>query len=604
MTVRLFFTFLLATTFVGTTVYSSQPAIAKKRSKKNRKKKVRATKTKKRNAKPEKKQAKIVPPKTVQTKKIELKTKELSRWSNLGAMTPIKTEVPVQAELPKRNQPRLEPVATPGQSLTGRQGQLSSRISAAYYHVTTLGQDIGYAYSPDNPRIVLLENANRDISLYRLRLDANYTRIGGTWFSAHTDGEYRGSRTTSRPTEYRLNSLHLSYGMTSHRKKREPVWGVQMGRVPIREAGFLAVDGLVLRVKPLPKLVLGAFGGLTNNPFRFNYRLYRPEEFSSDWSRFGGMVTWSMDNFFIEMASAATYYQKDDFELDRIVVYLNSGLSIAKGLDLFIHAWMDGLDTGQRIQNLQAIAAYRPSRQTYIRLVLERFSTIMYRFATPESFERDPLGALVVPLDEQGNEGARTSTIVDENGNPVDSFNSELQVATYSAARLRAGYKFTSKIEGFAQFDALMRTPDEFVQPDSIADFRFLPGLGLIYQNRQLFDAEVRGIAIVDDSATNRALLRLRAFRTWKGLTGSLDGQWFLGDENAADGGVSLAYQFPQSWFPGRLQVRSMFRYFYENVSLEQPTNGTISLQRGVDELRVIPIQESYMGYLGVDWKM
>ncbi|MEE2904595.1 MAG: hypothetical protein VYC39_19860 [Myxococcota bacterium] len=603
MIIRIIFILLLASAFVGTTTSLPSVSIAKKRAKK-KKKTSRKSLVKKRERKAKTKKFKAISQPSTATKDSELKTKALSRWSNLGAMTPIKTEVPVQAELPKRNQPRLTPVITPGQSLTGRQGQFSSRISAAYYHVTTLGQDIGYDYSPDNPRIVLLENANRDISLYRLRLDANYTRIKGSWFSAHTDGEYRGSRTTSRPTEYRLNSLHLSYGMTAHRKKREPVWGLQMGRVPIREAGFLSVDGLVLRAKPMEKLVIGAFGGLTNNPFRFNYRLYRPEEFSSDWSRFGAMASWSMDNFFIEMSGAATYYQKEDFQLDRVAVYLNSGLSLSKDLDLFIHAWIDGLDTGQRIQNLQAIAAYRPSRQMYFRFVLERFSTIMYRFSTPESFERDPLGALVVPLDQQGNEGAQTSTIVDENGNPVDSFNSELQVATYSAARLRAGYKFAPKIEGFLQLDTLMRTPDQYVDPTSIANFRFLPGIGLIYKNRRLFDAEVRSLAIVDDSATNRALLRLRAFRTWKGLTGTLDGQWFLGEENAADGGISLAYQFPLSWFPGRLQIRSMFRYFYENVSLEQPTNGAISLQRGVDELRVIPVQESYMGYLGVDWKM
>jgi hypothetical protein len=87
------------------------------------------------------------------------------------------------------------------------------------------------------------------------------------------------------------------------------------------------------------------------------------------------------------------------------------------------------------------------------------------------------------------------------------------------------------------------------------------------------------------------------------GMYASADGQIFMGGTEAADGGISLGYLFPRDWFPGRLQLRGMLRYFREDVALLQPTDNNVRLGPE-DELRLIPLQESYLGFVGIDWKL
>ncbi|CAN0593766.1 unnamed protein product, partial [Laminaria digitata] len=46
-------------------------------------------------------------------------------------------------------------------------------------------------------------------------------------------------------------------------------WGLSAGRLAIREAGNAQADGLAFRLRVMPELQLGAFAGLTGNPFGY-----------------------------------------------------------------------------------------------------------------------------------------------------------------------------------------------------------------------------------------------------------------------------------------------------------------------------------------------
>lgn len=586
----------------------------KKKSKKRRKPKKKIKNKKKKSAKTAPKEAE---PDTLQSerkagtinqetgrKNSRIDPKEVSRWSNLGAINPIKSEVPVLADLPKRAQPILSPVETPGQKLKGKEGQVSARLSLSAYHVETVDQDLEFVVQPNvNPRLVLLKNLNRDIDLYRVRTDLNYTRIAGSWFSTHLDAEYRGSESINRPQDYRLNALYLAYGLASARKKNEPSYGFQIGRVLVREAGGTQVDGLAARLKLLPGLIVGGFGGFTGNPFRYNWSEQKTEEFSTDWHRFGGFVSWHQRNYYVDVAGVATLLNRNDAGLDRLFFYLNSGASINKFLDLFVNTWFDLLPSGQNVQNLQVVGAYRPTESIYVRLAMERFSTVTYRYSTPQSFVRDPVGAKIQSSEDAEMGKVATATAVDENGEDIRTFDSMYQVATYHAARIRAGYRLKRYWEPFVSFDTIIRSPDETLPDDAVEPLRLLPGLGLSFRNNKIFDLTLRAVGIIDKQTNNKAVLRSRISRTWLGMRASVDGQWFLGGTAALDGGLSLAYLFPRDWFPGRLQIRSSLRYFKEDIRLLQPLDGT-RFYSAEDELRIIPVQESYMGFVGLDWKL
>jgi len=77
----------------------------------------------------------------------------------------------------------------------------------------------------------------------------------------------------------------------------------------------------------------------------------------------------------------------------------------------------------------------------------------------------------------------------------------------------------------------------------------------------------------------------------------------YFGGTRGSDGGLSLAYQLPRDWFAGRLQLRGMLRYYRENLALERP-DGVKQILGNEDVLPIIPIQESYMGFVGLEWKL
>ena len=113
----------------------------------------------------------------------------------------------------------------------------------------------------------------------------------------------------------------------------------------------------------------------------------------------------------------------------------------------------------------------------------------------------------------------------------------------------------------------------------------------------------LRGLAIFDDQTDNHSLLSARVSKSYQGLSASIDGKMYFGGTSGSDGGLSLAYQLPRDWFAGRLQLRGMLRYYRENLTLERP-DGVEQRLGNEDVLPIIPIQESYMGFVGLEWKL
>jgi hypothetical protein len=206
-------------------------------------------------------------------KKLELENRKgskitpgtASRWSNKGAMTPVVSEVPLTAPLPDRAKP-IEPgtVETPGQALIGEEELLQARLYYSMSHLETRGQD--FVYAPVNNGVEVVRRPwDNDLDLYRARASIAYEKIAGSDFGLHLDLEYRGRWSGSYPTDHRINELYVSYGLADFRRDDGPTFGIALGRLAIREAGYAQTDGAVFRVQLSPDLKLGAFGGVTGN---------------------------------------------------------------------------------------------------------------------------------------------------------------------------------------------------------------------------------------------------------------------------------------------------------------------------------------------------
>ncbi len=516
-----------------------------------------------------------------------------SRWSNRGAMTPIETEVPVTAPLPERAVPKAAGVATPGQGLTGDEDQLTARLSLGAYHVETVRQDFGVV----NGQIVPVD---RDIDLQRASASLRYARIAGSWFGAALDVEYRARSSGNRPTDRRIQALYVSWGLTDHRRDDQPSFGVALGRVSIPEAGHAQADGGAVRLRILPELHAGAFGGVSGNPYVYNWALRRTQDFSTDWWTAGAFGAYRDPRLFVNLAAVVYGTTKGAGGLDRVNAYLDAGLRATDTIDLFLTGWLDVLPDGRPLQNVELVGAWAPSDDLNLRLSLARFSTLQYAVSTPLSFAFDPTGARLDTVDP-GTGQVSTSTAVDANGQPIRPFDAALQVASYDAIRLRGGYRF-GRLEPFLTLDALIRHVGDAPPAEDFSALRLLPGAGVSFRDRRLFDATVRVLGIVDAQTDTDLVAQASISRAWMGLMATLDARVFLGEVFATDGGVDLAYTLPRAWFPGRFMLRAALRYYREDVELARPFE---QVRLADDErLPVIPRQESFMGFAGVDWRL
>ena len=535
-------------------------------------------------------------------------------------MEPVATPVPVQAPLPERNIPRAPGVATPGQRLRGDEERLSARISFSGYRLTTEGQDLVYQEDLDGEGRLVRVDGDRDIELLRGRATLTYDRIGGSEFSTHLDLEYRPRLNgEGRFDDQRLNALYLAWGLTESRRPGAPGsnFGVAVGRVAIREAGFAQADGAAVRFRPIESLHFGAFGGVTGNPYGFNWALQSAETFSTDWITGGAFARWRTGPFQASLAGVVTFSNvpqppPDEGNTDRVYVHADAAWQPADDVSLFATGFLDLLPSGQLVQNAELVGSWTPD-QWNLTLGVGRFSTVTYALSTGYTFIVDPARNTFDDI------APNNVPIVDGDGNAVVPFDSALLTAIYNQVRVSVGYRFTSELEGYVRANALIRdvslaleqTEDELEGEVPLAptlDFaplRLLPAVGARYRNPDVIDVDGQATLVIDEQSQADAIIRFGVGRGLWGLYARADARYLFGAINALDGGFSLNYGFPRDWFPGLLQLRAAFRYFREEVQVERPLAEDQTGPLGPDEQRaVIPAQESLLGFAGVEWRL
>ena len=585
---------LLAAPVFATPVSAQASASAetkKKRKKKWRKKKARKKKKADATSKKDRPVPKAAPvdsSKAPPRKRSNVIPGAPSRWSNAGAMEPIMAQVPISAPLPERARPVAAGVQTPRQQLTGEEGQLSAYLSLGAYHLETVRQDLAYFADRFAP-------ANRDVDLFRGRARITYRRIAGTWFSAEVDLDYRARSAGSRPTDRRLNAASVSWGLTDFRDADAPRFGVALGRVAVREAGYAHADGAHVRFRAIDSLHLGLFGGVSGNPYRYNWRAHETQDFSADWITGGLYAAFRESAIFANLAGVVWASTRGDGGLDRVALYVDAGWAPMRDLDVFLTGWVDVLPDGRPIQNLELIGAWRPEENTYLRLSVGRHSTLRYDISTPLSFVYDPTGNRVQVDDA-------TLVAVDEDGVPIQPYDAALQVATYNVIRLRGGHRFGFGLEPFANVEVMIRDTTDAPFAPNFGAVRVLPSAGLGYRDPKIVDGSLRVIGVIDDQSDTDVVVQASLSRGFWGFRVGADARVFIGEVFAADGGFESSYTFTADWLPGRLMIRAMFRYFREDVALPRPIDEGIINDPNL--LPLVPLQESFMGYAGVDYRL
>ncbi len=543
-----------------------------------------------------------------------------SRWSNRGAMVPIVSEVPITQPLPARNVPRPAGVVTVGQRLQGQEPLLSARVSVGYYRLETLGQDTSFV-APEGERDETEVPISNNLDLLRARTTLSYQRIANSRFGLQVDAEFRPQLSgppRNRPTDMRVNELFVSWGRTDWRRRRTgPAWGVAVGRVAIREAGYAQADGAAVRFRIVPELMVGAWGGVTGNPYGFNWRLQQTEFVSADWYTGGGFVSFLWNRLSVNVAGGVTIANLDTNEggADRVFFYADAAYTVTDDLNLLLNGWFDVLPDGQSIQNVDLIAAYTPTRRLSFSASVGRFSTVVYSDTAGSTFITDP-NANLVGVDDADVPNVENAVIVDQDGQPINTFDAALLTAVYNSFRVRAGYRWFRELETFVRWNTLLRdtsvtdmTLDDAANEASVdfASVRSLPTLGVRYRNPKIIDASAGFTYVIDEEATANTIVRGGIGREYAGLYAAADVRAFFGEIDGFDGGVNLSYTFPRSWTPGAVSLRGSFRYYRENVALFRPSELDAGPSAGMGtepaNQQLIPNQETFFGYAGIDWR-
>ncbi len=530
-----------------------------------------------------------------------------SRWSNRGAMSTVESEVQVTAPLPKRAIPVPLGAETPGQDLIGEEELLSARFAYSVYQLQGRGQDKVY----DRRR--LIPGQTRDVQLMRGRAHLAYERIANSDFGMHLDVEYRPVLSGSRRADAQLNELYFSYGRTNFQRPGGRDWGIAAGRIAIREAGYAQADGLAFRLRLNQNLRLGAFAGMTGNPYGYNWRQRSTELFSAEWWTGGAFVSLSTSRLSVNLASVLTFANLlvqpidpagavDGPGLDRVYVYLDAAYALSSDFNVLMTGYFDVLPGGQTIQNVEAIGVWSPIKDLTLRLGAGRFSTIVYALTTDYSYTYDPAGNVFVP---------NGPPIVDANGSPIIPFDGALFTTTYNQIKFRAGYALFKHLDVWARVDTLMRdlsamnevTQAAFGSQVQFATLRMLPQVGLRYHNPRIVDASTAFTYVLDNESNVSGIVRAKVGRGLYGLYLSADARYFAGIIAGADGGLSLSYAFPRELLPGQLMLTASLRYQRLQVTERRPEVGVRQLDRA-DVVFIDPLQETYMGFGGIVWRL
>lgn len=540
-----------------------------------------------------------------------------SKWSNEGAEEPVPSPVPITAPLPERSRRPAGAVETPGQARVDDGDLLSVRVALSGYGLTTSGQDLVYADALDGEGRLVRRDETRDIALLRARLSMAYERIAGSRFSAWVDAELRPHLAgPGRPNDQRVNEAFVAWGLTRRQRHDSPDFGVALGRVSVAEAGGARADGLMVRWRPLGRLGFGLFGGVTGNPYGYNWRLQQAETFSADWWTAGAFGRWRGRDLQVALAGVITTSRvprppPDPGDMDR--VYLNGDVSWQPGKDWNVRArgTFDLLPDGQLIQSARLGLAWSPG-PFRVNLSVGRASTLFYVVSSGYSFSVDPLGNR---YEEDG------LPIVGPDGAAVVPFDAARLVAVYDEGKLSFGWRLDRRWDVFAQAYLRLRGTEASEQAarealasdvalaDTIARFsgiRLLPSVGARFSDPAWVDASVRFTAVVDDRSQADAIVYASVGRQLvEGLRLMLDGRWVAGEIAGLDGGATLGYVLPRDWTPGRFSFRLSYRYFNEAVSLERPASDEQTGVLPADAVRaVIPVQESHLGFFGLEWRL
>ena len=506
----------------------------------------------------------------------------LSRWSNAGAMEPIVAEVELTAPLPARAVPLLPGQATPGQRLTAEDERLSAHLSLFGEHSQTVRQDA------------------EDLNLIRGRATVDYERIAQSDFGLHLDLEYRGTAGARRLTDRKINALYLSWGATDFRRDDGPAFGVALGRVAVREAGYAQVDGALLRYRVMPELKLGVYGGLTGNPYNYNWRLAATEDFSTGWVGGGLFSSMRLGPVSADLAAGVVLATFPGGGLDRLYLYADVGWSVSEALDLFFTGWFDLLPNGTAIQNVELLGSYHPSRDLHLRLSAARYASLVYAFATNYSFRFDPRGNTIAP----------DLTIVDEAGVPILPYDARSLQSVYDDLGARLGYRVIDELEPYVALTVQLRESSGEGAVD-FAGFRLLPSVGVTYRDPDILDVSAQVVGIVDAQTERKAIVQLAVGRELVGLRVGADVRGFVGGQGAVDGGLDLTYTIARELVPGRLLLRAMLRYVREDVVIARPTDRCLADTEALgcggllpdQALPLVPLQETFYGFAGVDWR-
>ncbi|MBK8012635.1 MAG: hypothetical protein IPK13_14890 [Deltaproteobacteria bacterium] len=552
-----------------------------------------------------------------------------SRWSNRGAMTPIESEVPIApaAPLPERSIPVAAGVETPGQSLTGHEELLSARLSLGFYRLSTNTLDrLFYPRGiPAQPTTEggVDESKDYDIEFLRARVGMAYERIGGSDLGLHLDLEYRPRIAGSRLTDQRINELYVSYGLTDfHRRGNRSSFGLALGRVAVREAGYAQADGLLLRfrVSSEPSLVLGLFGGFSGNPYGYNWARRTTELFSTNWMTGGVFGQLHLSELVANFAAVGTYANLPADEarnlgassgLERLYVYVDVAYQASASLNFFVTGFINAYSGGEALQRLEAVGAYRQDGDGdwALTVSLARFSTLLYALTAEYSYEVDPFGNRVGNLDA----GRANQVIVDAEGRPIATFDAALYSAVYNQATVRAGYRLTSDLEGFVRSKLLLRdlgatrsalrSAGIETAPD-VASLRFLPSVGVQYRNKRIVDASVEMTYVQDAASQADGILQAGVGRGLFGLYLGLDGRLILGTVRGIDVGSDLSYTLPRDWFPGQVMVHGTVRYFRERIPGLGRPRADQNFLNGEEVLESAARQVSWLGFAGLEWRL
>ncbi len=570
-------------------------------------------------------------------KKLELERRQsskltpgaASRWSNRGAMVPIASPVPVTAKLPARAVPITTTVETPGQSLLGGGSEeiLSARLSFSGYHLQTSGLDrvLGPTAALPNPNAasqydqgdwsiptVQADAGSRDIDFLRARATLGYDHIAGSDFALHLDVEYRPQINGSRFTDYRLNEAYASYGLNEFRSTGGPWWGVALGRLAIREAGYAQADGIAARFRIVDWLRAGLFGGVTGNPYGYNWNLRSTEVFSADWYTGGAFVSLQLPELVVNVAGVVTYANiaANLADIDRAYLYLDGSWLILPELNMVVNGWFDVLPGGQAVQNVTGSFSWTPFDDLSLALGGGRFSTVLYAVSGGYTFSAAGTNAVLA------NNGDRT--VLGQDNQPIVPFDAVLMTSVYNSAWVRGAYRVLRDLEISARFNALIR--DSNVNRDALVQasgntiapsaVRLVPGLGARYRNPDIIDANFEVSYIVDDESQAKAVVSGGIGRGLFGLYLGADARYYAGEIPAFDTGGTLTYTLPRDWFPGALSLRGTFRYFRESVALylQQPDLGAADYYRqdggGVAGWDKLSQQETILAFGGIEWRL